>query len=104
MNYRHAQLSEIIGYESRADICRLASVIGAPFEQFAEPARGRPGAPMRRLEASNASTFLVDENGRSALADRVAQGIAKDADLGWCVAIAAEQDEPERLRIPEKFT
>ena len=102
--HRHTQPSEVIGDEPRAQIGRLAPVIGAPLEQFAKPARGRPRTPMRRLEARDASPFLVDENGRPADPDRIAQGIAKRADLDRRLTIAGEQDETERLDVTEEFS
>ena len=99
---RHADAPELVRDETRAQIGSLASLIRMPLEELAEAARGRAILPMRRPEALNPSAFLIDENRRVGIADRVAQLPGQRRDLRRVVDIAREQDEPERPNVTEE--
>ena len=57
---------------------------------------------MRRPEPSNLPALLVDQNGRVAASDRLAERYNQVANLVGEAAIAPKQDETDRIGIAKK--
>jgi hypothetical protein len=59
---------------------------------------------MRRAEALDAATFLIDQDRRVAVFDRLAQVLNESSDLQGVVDIPLEEDEAPRPFRAQKLT
>src|SRR5205823_10184715 len=79
-----------------------ASDFPAVCAQAAVGAAGRVAPPVRRAEALDAPTLLVDQDRDIEATDGVAQGFGQAADLGWGLDVAREEDEAPGADIAEE--
>ena len=72
------------------------------LRQAAKRRRRRRLAPMGRLQTGHAPALLIDQYGCIRPADTLAQALHQGANLIGCIAVAAKEYEPQRIRALEQ--